>query len=84
MEFLTKLVQGSCVLTVPEQNHPVTRMDSGFQTPLVTAVLVCLDVMKMKMQPDNFFLCGHLGNEKGVEGRHEPASSGMAKTRLNE
>ena len=72
-------MQGGSVLPVSAQNLPVTTMVSGFQIPLVTAVF---DVMKM--QPDHFFLCSHLGNEKGVESRTESDSSGLAETWLNE
>jgi len=75
-------VQGGSVLPVPAKNHPVTTMVSGFQIPLVTAILVYIDVMKM--QPDHFFLCSHLGKEKGVVSRLVPDSSGLAETWLNE
>ena len=46
----------------------------GFSNPLVTAVLVCIDVMKM--QPDHFFLCSHLGNK--TEKALAPHSSTLA------
>ena len=67
-------MQGGSVLPVPAKNHPVTTMVSGFQIPLVTAILVYIDVMKM--QPDHFFLCSHLGNK--MEKALAPHSSTLA------